>query len=79
MPGIFKRFVNVAADKYVFPDAEDLTVSSPEPQPAEPVTEAGEEQPAPEPPPEPKEPTPVDFAQIQAEGGRPDQSPENPG
>ncbi len=67
MPGIFKRFVNVAADKYVFPDAEDLTVSSPEPQPAEPTTEAGEEQPAPEPPPEPKEPTPVDFAQIQAE------------
>lgn len=67
MPGIFKRFVNVAADKYVFPDAEDLTVSSPEPQPAEPATEAGEEQLSPEPPPEPKEPTPVDFAQIQAE------------
>lgn len=67
MPGIFKRFVNVAADKYVFPDAEDLTVSSPEPQPAESATEAGEEQLSPEPPPEPKEPTPVDFAQIQAE------------
>lgn len=68
MPGIFKRFINVAADKYVFPDAEDLTVSTPEPEPPEqPIPEA-EEEPAPsEPPPEPKEPTPVDFARIQAE------------
>ena len=24
MPGIFKRFANVSANKYVFPDAEDL-------------------------------------------------------
>lgn len=68
MPGIFKRFINVAADKYVFPDAEDLTVSTPEPEPPEqPIPEA-EEEPAPsELPPEPKEPTPVDFARIQAE------------
>ena len=25
MPGIFKRFTSVSADKYVFPDAEDLS------------------------------------------------------
>lgn len=67
MPGIFKRFINVAADKYVFPDAEDLTVSTPEPDPPEQPIPETEEKPAPEPPPEPKEPTPVDFARIQAE------------
>lgn len=74
MPGIFKRFVNVAADKYVFPAAEDLTVSSSEPETVElPSFHEGEEpeetaaaQPAPEPEPE-KEPTAIDFAQIQAE------------
>lgn len=68
MPGIFKRFINVAADKYVFPDAEDLTVSSPEPE--EPELPSLDQEEAPEEPevPEPKkEPTPVDFAQIQAE------------
>ncbi len=74
MPGIFKRFVNVAADKYVFPAAEDLTVSSPEPEAAAlPVFDGEEEleetdasRPTPEPEPE-KEPSAVDFAQIQAE------------
>ena len=74
MPGIFKRFVNVAADKYVFPDAEDLTVSSPEPEAAalpvfdgeEELEEADASRPTPEPEPE-KEPSAVDFAQIQAE------------
>lgn len=74
MPGIFKRFVNVAADKYVFPAAEDLTVSSPEPEAAalpvfdgeEELEEADASRPTPEPEPE-KEPSAVDFAQIQAE------------
>lgn len=75
MPGIFKRFVNVAADKYVFPAAEDLPISAPEPEavelPSFDQEEAPAEQeemplPAPEPEPE-KEPTAVDFAQIQAE------------
>ena len=76
MPGIFKRFVNVAADKYVFPDAEDLAVSSSEPQELEFPSfdeeerepEGQREAPPPDPEPEPeKEPTAVDFAQIQAE------------
>lgn len=69
MPGIFKRFVNVSANKYVFPDAEDLAVSVEEPVEEEaPLPEAPpeEEGPAePEPEKEP-EPTPIDFAQIQA-------------
>lgn len=69
MPGIFKRFVNVSANKYVFPDAEDLAVSVEEPVEEEaPLPEAppDEEGPAePEPEKEP-EPTPIDFAQIQA-------------
>ncbi len=73
MPGIFKRFRPIAADKYVFPDAEDLTVSTAQPEtpvlPQWDGEEAGEEPPPPAPVPEapPKEPTAVDFAQIQAE------------
>ena len=67
MPGIFKRFVNVSAAKYIFPDAEDLTVVSEEPEvqeaPGEEENILPEEPPAHEPEPEP---TPVDFAQIQA-------------
>ncbi len=69
MPGIFKRFVNVSANKYVFPDAEDLAVSVEEPVEEEallPEAPPDEEGPAePEPEKEP-EPTPIDFAQIQA-------------
>ena len=67
MPGIFKRFVHVNADKYVFPDAEDLAVFQPEPVKPEEPEEAQAEAPAQpeEPEPEP-EPTPIDFAQIQA-------------
>lgn len=41
MPGIFKRFTSVSADKYVFPDAEDLTF----PAEAEAVPEPAEEEP----------------------------------
>lgn len=67
MPGIFKRFVNVSAAKYVFPDADDLSVVSEEQEPQEqpqPEEESPPEEPeAPEPEPEP---TAVDFAQIQA-------------
>ena len=72
MPGIFKRFVNVAADKYVFPDAEDLRVSTVEDlqEPEEGVETSLEESGVSQEPyvePEPKEPTPVDFAKIQAD------------
>lgn len=68
MAGIFKRFVNIAADKYVFPDAEELAVAEPQ----DPQEEAREEpldqeqEKAAEKEPEP-EPTAIDFAQIQAE------------
>lgn len=69
MPGIFKRFANVSANKYVFPDAEDLAVSVEEPAPVEPAgPEASpvEEEAQPKPEPEQQEPTPIDFAQVQA-------------
>lgn len=68
MPGIFKRFVNVSADKYVFPDAEDLTVFKPEPAaPAAPEDAEADQAEAPDQPVKPPpEPTPIDFAQIQA-------------
>ena len=69
MPGIFKRFANVSANKYVFPDAEDLAVSVEEPAPVEPAgPEASpvEEADQPKPEPEQQEPTPIDFAQVQA-------------
>ncbi len=69
MSGIFKRFANVSANKYVFPDAEDLAVSVEEPAPVEPAgPEASpvEEAAQPKPEPEQQEPTPIDFAQVQA-------------
>lgn len=70
MPGIFKRFANVSADKYVFPDAEDLSFSLEESKAVSPEEEnkevEGETPPLSEPP-RPKDPTPVDFAQIQAD------------
>lgn len=68
MAGIFKRFVNIAADKYVFPDAEELAVTEPQ-APGEEVREEPldqEQEKAAEKEPEP-EPTAIDFAQIQAE------------
>lgn len=68
MAGIFKRFVNIAADKYVFPDAEELAVAEPQ-APGEEVREEPldqEQEKAAEKEPEP-EPTAIDFAQIQAE------------
>lgn len=69
MPGIFKRFANVSANKYVFPDAEDLAVSVEEPAPVEPAgPEASPVEEAAQPKPEPEQqgPTPIDFAQVQA-------------
>lgn len=76
MPGIFKRFANISADKYVFPDAEDLSF----PSEAEPVPvvleeftdeESSEEEPRPaerrEKPAKKVEPSPIDFAQVQAD------------
>lgn len=68
MAGIFKRFVNIAADKYVFPDAEELAVAEPQ-APGEEAREEPldqEQEKAAEKEPEP-EPTAIDFAQIQAE------------
>ena len=72
MPNIFKRFVNITADKYVFPDADELTVAEPESEPepqaipelTQPDAEPEEAEPEPEPEPEP---TAIDFAQIQAD------------
>ena len=67
MPGIFKRFVNVSANKYVFPDAEDLAVSVEEPVEEEaPLPEAPPDEEGPAEPEKEPEPTPIDFAQIQA-------------
>ncbi|MCI9551926.1 MAG: F0F1 ATP synthase subunit delta [Acutalibacter sp.] len=68
MAGIFKRFVNIAADKYVFPDAEELAVAEPQDTQEEAREEPldQEQEKAPEKEPEP-EPTAIDFAQIQAE------------
>lgn len=78
MPGIFKRFTSVSADKYVFPDAEDLNI--PGETAAEPLTleeftdselpadtDTPEPRPKPEEPVKKKDPTPIDFAQIQAD------------
>ncbi len=77
MPNILKRFTNVTANKYVFPNAEDLPVLTEEPPapPAQEPEEGGEaplEAPSrPEPEreaePEPAGQSPVDFAQVQAE------------
>lgn len=81
MPGIFKRFTSVSADKYVFPDAEDL--SFPAEKEYEPAAledfgpdggfgqdeESAEPKAKPKPkqPAEKKEPGPIDFAKIQAD------------
>lgn len=78
MPGIFKRFTSVSADKYVFPDAEDLNI--PGETAAEPLTleeftdselpadtDTPEPRPKPEEPVKKKDPSPIDFAQIQAD------------
>lgn len=78
MPGIFKRFTSVSADKYVFPDAEDLNI--PGETAAEPLTleeftdselpadtDVPEPRPKPEEPVKKKDPSPIDFAQIQAD------------
>ena len=56
MPGIFKRFANVSANKYVFPDAEDLAVSVEAPAPVEPAgPEASPVEEAADPKPEPEQ------------------------
>lgn len=79
MPGIFKRFTSVNADKYVFPDAEDLSI--PGETEAEPISleEFTDENPGdndalppapkpkPEEPPKKKDPGPIDFAKVQAD------------
>lgn len=79
MPGIFKRFTSVNADKYIFPDAEDLNFpAEPEAQPLEDFTDEDEHDgpddgSIPEPKPErqtKKEPGPIDFAQVQADAIR---------
>lgn len=80
MPGIFKRFTSVNADKYIFPDAEDLSFpSEPEAPPLEDFTDEEENDStgdgsAPEPKPErqikKKDPGPIDFAQVQADAIR---------
>lgn len=76
MPGIFKRLIGVSADKYVFPDAEDLSFPSEEQEPEkalqEPEEEPGSLEPKPKPEPKPapiekREPTAIDFAQVQAD------------
>lgn len=68
MPGIFKRFVNVSADKYVFPDAEDLTFAPDEPEePQEEFPALEDEDAAPTGPVKPKPQGPIDFAKVQAE------------
>ena len=70
MPNILKRFTNITASKYVFPDAADLPVLE-EPRPAPEHLEEGEGeevQAIEEAEPEPQQPpSPVDFAQVQAE------------
>lgn len=81
MPGIFKRFTSVSADKYVFPDAEDLSFPAEaeyEP-PALEDLEGGDGESPPQDteeqareaeqkkPVKKKEPGPIDFAQVQAE------------
>ena len=80
MPNIFKAFSKAKAERYQFPDTDELVVTPPEPEEGPPGPEGafvpieGEEpglgsepDPGPEPePPEPKEDL-VSFAQIQAE------------
>ena len=70
MPIMLKRFTNFTASKYVFPDAADLPVLE-EPRPAPEHLEEGEGeevQAIEEAEPEPQQPpSPVDFAQVQAE------------
>lgn len=80
MPGIFKRFTSVNADKYIFPDAEDLNFpAEPEAQPLEDFTDEDEHdgpddggipEPKPERQAKKKEPGPIDFAQVQADAIR---------
>ncbi len=81
MPGIFKRFTSVSADKYVFPDAEDLSFPAEaeyEPPALEDLGGGDGESPPPDTeeqareaeqkkPVKKKEPGPLDFAQVQAE------------
>lgn len=81
MPGIFKRFTSVSADKYVFPDAEDLSFPAEaeyEPPALEDLGGGDGESPPPDTeeqareaeqkkPVKKKEPGPIDFAQVQAE------------
>lgn len=81
MPGIFKRFTSVSADKYVFPDAEDLSFPAEaeyEPPALEDLGGGDGESPPPDTgeqareaeqkkPVKKKEQGPIDFAQVQAE------------
>ena len=77
MPSILKRFTNVAASKYIFPDAADLPSLSDEPpapeQPEEGAAPQGEEEGFPqalasaEEKAEGASQSPVDFAQVQAD------------
>lgn len=81
MPGIFKRFTSVSADKYVFPDAEDLSFPAEaeyEPPALEDLGGGDGESPPPDTgeqareaeqkkPVKKTEPGPIDFAQVQAE------------
>lgn len=81
MPGIFKRFTSVSADKYVFPDAEDLSFPAEaeyEPPALEDLGGGDGESPPPDTgeqareaeqkkPVKKKEPGPIEFAQVQAE------------
>ena len=78
MPGIFKRFTSVNADKYIFPDAEDLNFpAEPESLPSEDFpndeeNDSGLDGSSPEPKPErkKKDQGPIDFAQVQADAIR---------
>lgn len=80
MPGIFKRFTSVNADKYIFPDAEDLNFpAEPEAQPLEDFADEEEHdgpddggipEPKPERQAKKKEPGSIDFAQVQADAIR---------
>lgn len=74
MPNILKRFTNMTASKYVFPDARELPVFSgeelpPPPAPSEEAEDASPQEPAPyEEPGDPEpQPSPIDFAQVQAD------------
>lgn len=82
MPGIFKRFTSVNADKYVFPAAEDLSIpAEPEVEPI-PLEEFGDESDMNDLPPDMREQRsegrqekpvrkkdsgPIDFARVQAD------------